>query len=127
MTVKIKCSYLAEDEPFTMGRPYDVYCADGGVFYIKDDNGCRFQYTREDGCKPVFDGLLHKLNEVWRSHFTEYHEPEQEAEQDPEKAIKQEVHELLEKVTELVYNNQELFNIKLGDFITLVKLTEDTK
>lgn len=127
MTVKIKCSYLAGDEPFTMGRPYDVYCADGGVFYIKDDNGHRFQYTREDECKPVFDGLLHKLNEVWRSHFTECYEPEQETEQDLEKAIKQEAHELLEKVTELVYNNQELFNIKLDDFITLVKLTEDTK
>lgn len=127
MTVKIKCSYLVDDEPFTMGRPYDVYCADGGVVYIKDDNGHRFQYTREDEYKPSFDGLLQKLNEVWDSHFTECYEPEQEAEQDPEKAIKQEAHELLEKVTELVYSNQELFNIKLDDFITLVKLTEDTK
>ncbi|UYB00754.1 hypothetical protein GMNKNHGO_00127 [Enterococcus phage vB_Efa29212_3e] len=127
MTVKIKCSYVAEGEPFTLGRPYEIYCADGGVFYIKDDNGHRFQYTREDEYKPAFDGLLQKLNEVWDSHFAECYEPEQGAEQDPEKAIKQEVHELLEKVTELVYNNQELFNIKLDDFITLVKLTEDTK
>lgn len=39
MTLKIKCSYVAEGEPFTLGRTYTIYCesATAGLYYIKDD------------------------------------------------------------------------------------------
>lgn len=46
---------------------------------------------------------------------------------EPEKDIKKEVHELLDKVTELIYNNQEELNINYMDFITLLKIKGDTK
>lgn len=91
MTLKIKCSYVAEGEPFTLGKEYDIY------FSEKDDNGIRFEYPRED------------------------EEPE------PEKDIKKEVHELLDKVVDLVYNNQEELDISLDDFVTLIRIKEDLK
>lgn len=43
------------------------------------------------------------------------------------KTIKEEVHNLLDKVTELIYNNQEELDISLDDFISLVKIKEDLK
>lgn len=126
MSLKIKCTYVAEGEPFTLGKMYDVYFLDGiSVFYIKDDNGIRYECTREDGYKPVFDSILKKLNDDWHSCFissyTEYEEPE------PEKDIKKEIHELLDKATELVYNNQEELKIDYMDFITLVKIKNEVK
>lgn len=122
MTLKIKCTYVAEGEPFTLGRKYDIYCADGGMFYIKNDYGRKIGEFKDGYATPIA-GVLEALNEGYHSHFTTCVTLETE----PEKDIKKEVHELLDKATELVYNNQELFNIKLDDFITLVKLTEDTK
>lgn len=124
MTLKIKCSYVADGEPFTLGRTYTIYCesASSGVYYIKDDLGFNIPYRHVDDM-PVIDVLVRHLNDFWHSHFTTC----VTVEPDPEKDIKKEVHELLDKATELVYNNQEVFNIKLDDFITLVKLTEDTK
>lgn len=124
MTLKIKCTYVAEGEPFTLGRTYTIYCeiASTGVYYIKDDLGFKVPYRHVDDM-AVIDVLLRHLNDFWHSHFTTCVTVETE----PEKDIRKEVHELLDKATELVYNNQEVFNIKLDDFITLVKLTEDTK
>lgn len=43
------------------------------------------------------------------------------------KTIKKEVHELLDKVTELIYNNQEELNIDYMDFITLLKIKYEVK
>lgn len=73
--------------------------------------------------QTCIDGLLRNLNEFWHSHFTTCVTLETESEKD----IKKEVHELLDKVTELVYNNQEVLNIKVDDFITLVKIKEEMK
>lgn len=123
MTLKIKCTYVAEGEPFTLGRPYEIYCADGGMYYIKDDSGRNVPYRHIDDI-PVIDGLLRNLNDFWHSHFTVCNPPEpKQQEQD----IKKEVHELLDKATELIYNNQEELNIKFDDFITLVRIKEETK
>lgn len=123
MSYKIKCTYVAEGEPFTLGRPYEIYCADGGMYYIKDDSGRNVPYRHIDDI-PVIDGLLRNLNDFWHSHFTVCNPPEpKQQEQD----IKKEVHELLDKATELIYNNQEELNIKFDDFITLVRIKEETK
>lgn len=126
MTLKIKCSYVAEGEPFTLGRTYTIYCesATTGLYYIKDDSGRNVPYRHVDDM-PVIDGLLINLNDFWYSHFTVCNPPEQKREQAPD--IRKEVNELLDKVINLVYNNQEVFNIKLDDFITLVKIKEDLK
>lgn len=126
MTTRIKCTYVGEGEPFTLGEMYDVYFLDGiSVFYIKDDNGVRYECTREDGYKPVVYTILKKLNGEWQSCFISSYEPDEEPE--PEKDIKEEVHELLDKATELIYNNQEELNIKFDDFVTLVRIKEDLK
>lgn len=124
MTYKIKCSYVADGEPFTLGRTYTIYCesATTGLYYIKDDLGFNLPYRHVEDM-PVIDGLLRNLNDIRNSHFIKCVTLEEE----PEKDIKKEVHELLDKATELIYNNQELFNIKLDDFIILVKLKEETK
>lgn len=124
MTTKIKCSYVAEGEPFTLGRPYEIFVTDDGLYYIKDDSGRNVPYRHIDDI-PVIDGLLRNLNDFWHSHFTLCNPPEPKREQ--EKDIKKEVHELLDKVTELIYNNQEELNIDYMDFITLVKIKEDLK
>ncbi|XAL79919.1 hypothetical protein [Enterococcus phage vB_EF_Enf3] len=123
MTLKIKCSYVADGEPFTLGRAYTIYCesATTGLYYIKDDLGFNLPYRHVDDM-PVIDGLLRNLNDFWHSHFTTcVHTLE------PEKDIKKEVHELLDKATELVYNNQEELNISFNDFITLIRIKEDLK
>lgn len=130
MTLKIKCTYVAEGEPFTLGRKYDIYYesatnyenATNGLYYIKNDLGFKLPY-RHDEDTPFIDGLLDILHTAHHSNFS----PCVTLMEEPEKDIKKEVHELLDKATELVYNNQELFNIKLNDFIILVKLTEETK
>ena len=75
MTLKIKCTYVAEGEPFTLGRPYEIYCADGGMYYIKDDSGRNVPYRHIDDI-PVIDGLLRDLNDFWHSHFTVCNPPE---------------------------------------------------
>lgn len=128
MTLKIKCSYVADGEPFTLGRTYTIYCesASSGVYYIKDDLGFNLPYRHVDDM-PVIDGLLRNLNDFWHSHFTTCVTLEEEPKEEPEKDIKKEVHNLLDKVVDLVYNNQEVFNIKLDDFVTLVKIKEETK
>ncbi|WKV24192.1 hypothetical protein [Enterococcus phage SSMH02] len=122
MTLKIKCSYVADGEPFTLGRPYTIYCesATTGLYYIKDDLGFNLPYRHVDDM-PVIDGLLRNLNDFWHSHFTTCVTLE------PEKDIKKEVHELLDKATELVYNNQEELKISFNDFITLIRIKEDLK
>ena len=124
MTLKIKCSYVAEGEPFTLGRTYTIYCesASTGLYYIKDDLGFNLPY-RHDEDMAVIDGLLRNLNDFWHSHFTKCVTLEEE----PEKDIKKEVHELLDKATELIYNNQEELNISFDDFVTLIKIKEDLK
>lgn len=122
MTLKIKCTYLAEGEPFTLGRPYEIYCADGGMYYIKDDSGRNVPYRHIDDI-PVIDGLVRNLNDFWHSHFTTCVTLEEE----PEKDIKKEVHNLLDKATELIYNNQGELKIDYMDFITLVKIKEELK
>ncbi|WPH57055.1 hypothetical protein [Enterococcus phage G01] len=124
MTLKIKCTYVANEEPFTLGRTYTIYCesASSGVYYIKDDLGFNLPYRHVDDM-PVIDGLLRNLNDFWHSHFTTCVTLEEE----PEKDIKKEVHNLLDKATELIYNNQEELNISFDDFITLVKIKEDLK
>lgn len=124
MTLKIKCSYVAEGEPFTLGRTYTIYCesATTGLYYIKDDSGRNVPYRHIDDI-PVIDGLVRDLNEFWHSYFIKCVTLEDE----PEKDIKKEVHELLDKVTELIYNNQEELNINYMDFITLLKIKGDTK
>lgn len=124
MTLKIKCTYVAEGEPFTLGRPYEIYCADGGMYYIKDDSGRNVPYRHIDDI-PVIDGLLRNLNDFWHSHFTVCNP--QEPKREPEKTIKKEVHELLDKATELIYNNQEELKIDYMDFITLVKIKDEVK
>lgn len=121
---KIKCTYVAEGEPFTLGRAYTIYCesASTGLYYIKDDLGFNLPYRHVDDM-AVIDGLLRNLNDFWHSHFTKCVTLEEE----PEKDIKKEVHELLEKATELIYNNQEELYISFDDFITLVKIKDDLK
>lgn len=122
MTLKIKCTYVGEGEPFTLGKVYDIYCEDGSMFYIKDDLGFNLPYRDKGDLAPI-DGFLRDLNDFWYSHFTKCLTLEEE----PEKDIKKEVHELLDKVTELVYNNQEELDISLDDFVTLIKIKEDLK
>lgn len=124
MTLKIKCSYVAEGEPFTLGRTYTIYCesASTGLYYIKDDLGFNLPYRHVDDM-AVIDGLLRNLNDFWHSHFTTCVTLEEE----PEKDIKKEVHELLDKATELIYNNQEELNISLDDFVTLIRIKEELK
>lgn len=126
MTLKIKCSYVAEGEPFTLGRTYTIYCesATAGLYYIKDDLGFNLPYRHVDDI-AVIDGLLRNLNDVWHSHFTTCNQPEPKRE--PEKDIKKEVHELLDKATELIYNNQEELDISFDDFVTLIRIKEDLK
>lgn len=124
MSYKIKCSYVAEGEPFTLGEKYSIYCesATNGVYYVKNDLGFKVPY-RHDGDEPVIDGLLDTLHAVHHSHFT----PCVTLEEEPEKDIKKEVHELLDKATELIYNNQEELKIDYMDFITLVKIKDEVK
>lgn len=71
----------------------------------------------------VIDGLLRNLNDVWHSYFIKRVTLEEE----PEKDIKKEVHELLDKATELIYNNQEELNISVDDFVTLLRIKGDLK
>lgn len=132
MTLKIKCTYVAEGEPFTLGKKYDIYCesATNGVYYIKDDLGFKLPYRlgfklpyRHDEDTPLIDGLLDTLHTVNHSHFT----PCVTLEEEPEKDIKKEIHELLDKATELIYNNQEELKIDYMDFITLVKIKDEVK
>lgn len=123
MTLKIKCSYVADGEPFTLGRTYTIYCesASSGVYYIKNDLGLNLPYRHVEDM-PVIEGLLRNLNDFWYSHFTTCDTLETE----PEKDIKKEVHNLLDKATELIYNNQEELDISFDDFITLVRIKEET-
>ena len=124
MTLKIKCSYVAEGEPFTLGRTYTIYCesASSGVYYIKNDSGFNVPYKHVEDM-PVIEGFLRDLNDFWHSYFIKCVTLEEE----PEKDIKKEVHELLDKATELIYNNQEELNISLDDFVTLIRIKEDLK
>lgn len=125
MAVKIKCEYVAKGEAFTLGKEYDVYFLDDdSAFYIIDDNDIRFKYSSQDGYLPTFDGLLTKLNDDCYSYFIASHTPDKE---EPEKDIKEEVHNLLDKATELIYNNQEELDISFDDFITLVRIKEVLK
>lgn len=123
MTLKIECSYVAEGEPFTLGKAYEVFVTDGGDFYIKTDDGIKTRYLHDGSTSPL-NNLLYELNERWDSHFTVCNPPEpKQQEQD----IKKEVHELLDKATELIYNNQEELDISLDYFVTLIKIKEDIK
>lgn len=124
MSLKIKCSYVADGEPFTLGRTYTIYCesASSGVYYIKDDLGFNLPYRHVDDM-AVIDGLLRTLNDFWHSYFIKCVTLEEE----PEKDIKKELHELLDKATELIYNNQEELDIDYMDFITLVKIKDEVK
>ena len=124
MTLKIKCTYVAEGEPFTLGRPYEIYCADGGMYYIKDDSGRNVPYRHIDDI-PVIDGLLRDLNDFWHSHFTVCNPPEPK--QKKERTPKEKVQILLDKTVDYIYNNQEELNISLDDFVTLIRIKEDLK
>lgn len=120
MSYKIKCTYVAEGEPFTLGKKYNIYVNDGWMYYIKDDNDKHTGFFRNIDV-PLIDGLLEALKCYHNSHFT----PCIVLNDEPEKDIKKEVHELLDKATELIYNNQEELNIDYMDFITLVKIKDE--
>lgn len=126
MTLKIKCSYVAEGEPFTLGRTYTIYCesATTGLYYIKDDSGRNVPYRHVDDM-AVIDGLLRDLNDFWHSHFTVCNTPEPK--QKKERTSKEKVQILLDKVVDYIYNNQEELNISLDDFVTLIRIKEDLK
>lgn len=124
MSYKIKCSYVADGEPFTLGKVYEIFVRDEGEFYIKTDDGIKTRYLHDSSTLPLED-FLHELNERWDSHFTVWNQPEPKRE--PEKDIKKEVYEVLDKATELIYNNQEELKISFDDFITLVRIKEETK
>lgn len=83
MPLKIKRTYVAEGEPFTLGKEYNIYCSNFSPCITLND--------------------------------------------EPEKDIKKEVHNLLDKATELIYNNQEELKIDYMDFITLVKIKDEVK
>lgn len=121
MSYKIKCTYVANGEPFTLCKEYNIYVSDEGVYYIKNDYGRKTGYFRNNDT-PLIDGLLESLHAEHHSNFTPCITLEE-----PEKDIKKEVHELLDKATELIYNNQEELNITLDDFITLIRIKEDLK
>lgn len=121
MSYKIKCTYVANGEPFTLGKEYNIYVSDEGVYYIKNDYGRKTGYFRNNDT-PLIDGLLEALHAEHHSNFIPCITLEE-----PEKDIKEEVHELLDKATELIYNNQEELNIKFDDFVTLVRIKEDLK
>ena len=124
MPLKIKCTYVAENEPFTLGEKYSIYCesATNGVYYIKNDLGFKLPY-RPDEDTPLIDGLLDTLHTVHHSHFTPCVTLEEKKERTPKEKVKI----LLDKATELIYNNQEELNISLDDFITLIRIKEDLK
>lgn len=126
MTLKIKCSYVAEGEPFTLGRTYDIYCesATTGMYYIKDDLGFNLPYRHVDDM-AVIDGLLRNLNDFWHSYFTVCNPPEPK--QKKERTPKEKVQILLDKAVDYIYNNQEELNISLDDFVTLIRIKEDLK
>lgn len=123
MTLKIKCSYVAEGEPFTLGRTYTIYCSTAnGVYYIKDDLGFNFPYRHVDDMAAI-DGLLRNLNDFWHSHFTTCIVSEEKKERTP----KEKVRILLDKAVDYIYNNQEELDISLDDFVTLVRIKDDLK
>lgn len=124
MTLKIKCTYVADGEPFTLGKVYEIFVRDEGEFYIKTDDGIKTRYLHDSSTLPLED-FLHELNERWDSHFAVCNQPEPKRE--PEKDIKKEVYELLDKATELIYNNQEELKIDYMDFITLFKIKDEVK
>lgn len=123
MTLKIKCTYVAEGEPFTLGKEYDIYFEDGGLFYIKNDVGRKVGEFK-DGYSAPIDGLLEALHAEYHANFTPCVTLE------PEKRVltpKEKINIILDKATELIYNNQEELNISFDDFITLVKIKEELK
>lgn len=122
MTLKIKCTYVANGEPFTLGKEYNIYVSDEGVYYIKNDYGRKTGYFKENNTFLI-DTLLEALHAEHHSNFS----PCVTLMEEPEKDIKKEVHELLDKATELIYNNQEELNISLDDFVTLIRIKEDLK
>lgn len=122
MTYKIKCTYVAPLEPFTLDKKYTIYLDYGGFYYIKNDDGVRTgSFSNSD--TPIIDRLIDALGDEYHSLFT----PCITLEEEPEKDIKKEVHNLLDKATELIYNNQEELKIDYMDFITLVKIKEELK
>lgn len=128
MTAKIKCLQATTyDEKvkgrWTTGNTYPIYIGDNNTFYIKDDKGERISYVHDEGLNPVVE-LVNICNLNYCSTFMLY---DTDMEEEPEKDIKKEVHELLDKATELIYNNQEELNISFDDFITLLKIKEDLK
>lgn len=124
MPLKIKCTYVAENEPFTLGEKYSIYCesATNGVYYIKNDLGFKLPY-RYDEDTPLIDGLLDTLHTVHHSHFTPCVTLEEKKERTPKEKVKI----LLDKATELIYNNQEELDISFDDFVTLIRIKEDLK
>lgn len=124
MPLKIKCTYVAENEPFTLGEKYSIYCesATNGVYYIKNDLGFKLPY-RHDEDTPLIDGLLDTLHTVHHSHFTPCVTLEEKKERTPKEKVKI----LLDKATELIYNNQEELDISFDDFVTLIRIKEDLK
>lgn len=122
---KIKCTYVAEGEPFTLGRPYETYNDIwDNSFYIKTDDGIKTRYLHDASTSPL-EGLLYELNERWDSHFTVCNPPEPK--QKKERTPKEKVQILLDKAVDYIYNNQEELNISLDDFVTLIRIKEDLK
>lgn len=128
MTAKIQCLQATTyDEKvegrWTSGKTYPIYVGDNNTFYIKDDKGERISYVHDEGLNPVVE-LVNICNKNSCSTFMLY---DTNWEEEPEEYIKEEVHELLDKATELIYNNQEELNIRFDDFITLIRIKEDLK
>lgn len=127
MIAKIQCLQATTyDEKvegrWTTGKKYTIYC-DNNTFYIKDDKGEAISYVHDEGLDPLVE-LVNICNLNYCSTFMLY---DTDMEEEPEKDIKKEVHELLDKATELIYTNQEELKIDYMDFITLVKIKDEVK
>lgn len=128
MTATIQClDATTYDEKvrgiWTTGKIYPIYYGDNNTFYIKNDKGERISYVHDEGLNPVVE-LVNICNREYCSTFVLY---DTNWEEKPEKDIKKEIHNLLDKATELIYNNQEELKIDYMDFITLVKIKDEVK
>lgn len=122
MTYKIKCTYVAPCDPFTLDKKYTIYLDDGGFYYIKNDDGARIgRFSNSD--TPIINSLLEALGDEYHSVFTPCVELEEKKERTPKEKVKI----LLDKAVDYIYNNQEELDISLDDFVTLIRIKEDLK
>lgn len=122
MSYKIKCTYVAPLEPFTLDKKYTIYLDDGGFYYIKNDDGVRIgSFSNSD--TAIIDRLIESLGDEYHSLFTPCVTLEEKKERTPKEKVKI----LLDKAVDYIYNNQEELDISLDDFVTLIKIKEGLK